>query len=78
MTWSVMKKVWVPILKVKVTVQVEVLKKRTVCSISPELLNEPFGTKLGIVVHHQRPECFVAAFDCSSHSQGLKSVGNIF
>ena len=30
---------------------------------------EPFATKHGIMMHHQRLECFTAVFDCSSHGQ---------
>ena len=60
-----MRKVCLPIFKVKVTVRVQTLKTITVCSTSPELLNllQPNLAYIkNIVVHHQRVLCqFVIA-----------------
>ena len=48
--------------KVKVTVQAQILH------IS--WTSEPFASKLGTVVHHQRQDCFVSGCDCCPHGQG--------
>ena len=62
MIWSAMRKGRVPIFKVKVTVQAQILKKITFCRIFWTF--EPFATKFSIVVHHHDLECCVTISDC--------------
>ena len=68
MTQSVMRKGWVPILKIKVTVWAEIL--RTSCFFHISWTSEPFATKLGIVVHHHEPEYCVTILDYCPQGQG--------
>ena len=33
---------------------------------------DPFATKLGLIVHYNKPECFMEKFDCCVQGQGHK------
>ena len=35
---------------------------------------DPFATKLGLIVHYRKPECFMEKLDCCVQSQGQSKI----
>ena len=69
MSQSVMQKDWAAIFKVKVTARAHMIK---IWQVLLYLLNWWFffSTKLGLIKHYHKPECYMEKLDCCVQGQG--------
>ena len=67
-----MQKDWFAIFKVKVTARPHMIKIWQLYCIF--WTADPFATKLGLIVHYHKPECFMEKMDCCVQGQGHSKI----